>query len=145
MKLAIKLLVLFLIPLVIVSCNDDDDSAPDPNVIFEATLNGTNSVPSNSSTATGSATLTYNMTTKIFTIVVTHSIASPTNGHIHKAAAGETGPPAFAFTSFTSPINLTSEALDAAEEADLNAGLYYVNIHTTEFPGGEIRGQLIKK
>ena len=145
MKLAIKFLVLLLIPLVIVSCNDDDDATPDPNVIFETMLNGANEVPSNASTATGTATLTFNTTTKIFTIVVTHSIASPTNGHIHKAAAGENGPPAFAFTSFTSPINLTSEALDAAQEADLNAGLYYVNIHTTDFPGGEIRGQLVKK
>ena len=76
---------------------------------------------------------------------VTHSIAAPTNGHIHKAAVGENGPPVFPFTSFTSPINFTSGVLDAAQEADLNAGLYYVNIHTGDFPPGEIRGQLIKQ
>jgi len=102
-------------------------------------------VPANSSAATGTAILTFDTDTKVFTITVTHSIASPTNGHIHKAAAGENGPPVFPFTSFSSPINFTSGALDAAQEADLNAGLYYVNIHTSDFPPGEIRGQLIKK
>ena len=147
MKLSIKFLATLFIFSVIVSCNNDDDSSmvTDPNVTFEATLNGTSSVPANASTATGSASLTFNTITKTFTITVTHSIASPTNGHIHKAAVGENGGPVFPFTSFTSPINLTSAALDAAQEADLNAGLYYLNIHTNDFPGGEIRGQLIKK
>ena len=32
-----------------------------------------------------------------------------------------------------------------AQYADLAAGLYYVNIHTARFPGGEIRGQLRKR
>jgi len=145
MKLSIKFLAILFIFSVVISCNNDDDSAPDPNVIFEATLDGASEVPVNTSTATGTATLTYNTTTKIFTITVTHSIATPTNGHIHKAAAGESGPPVFPFTSFTSPISFTSAALDAAQEADLNAGLYYVNIHTDAFPPGEIRGQLIKQ
>jgi hypothetical protein len=34
--------------------------------------------------------------------------------------------------------------LTAAQEADLNAGLNYVNVHTSVFPGGEIRGQIIR-
>ena len=29
--------------------------------------------------------------------------------------------------------------------ADLKAGLYYVNIHTKEYPNGAIRGQLSAK
>jgi hypothetical protein len=33
--------------------------------------------------------------------------------------------------------------LTAAFEAELNAGLWYVNIHTTFRPGGEIRGQVL--
>ena len=32
--------------------------------------------------------------------------------------------------------------LTQAQYGDLAAGLYYVNIHTAQYPGGEIRGQL---
>ena len=32
-----------------------------------------------------------------------------------------------------------------AQYGDLAAGLYYVNIHTARFPGGEIRGQLRRR
>lgn len=130
----------------LISCSKSDPApAPNPNTTFLATLNGASEVPANGSTATGTATLTFNTTTKIFTIAVTHNIATPTNGHIHKAATGVSGPPVFPFSSFTSPIAYTSIALDAAQEADLNANLYYVNIHTAAFGGGEIRGQLIKQ
>ena len=126
------------------SCSKSDP-APNPNVTFLATLNGASEVPANASTATGTATLTFNTTTKIFTISVTHNIAAPTNGHIHKGVVGVSGGVIFGFTSLTSPINYTSVALDATQEADLNANLYYVNIHTAAFAGGEIRGQLIKQ
>lgn len=129
-----------------VSCKKDDTTpTPNPNITFLATLNGANEVPANASTATGSATLTFNTSTKILTITVTHTVGTPTAGHIHKAAAGTNGGVIFGFTSPVSPINYTSIALDAAQEADLNANLYYVNIHTAAFPGGEIRGQLIKQ
>jgi len=145
MKIIIRLLALFTLLSGINSCDKDDDDPPDPNVTFKATLTGAQEVPTNASTATGDATLTFNTTTKVFTVTVTHTIASPTNGHIHKGAVGVSGPPVFPFVSFTSPISYTSAALDATQEADLNAGLYYVNIHTVAFPNGEIRGQLIKQ
>lgn len=145
MKIIIRLLAISTILFGISSCDKDDDTPPDPNVTFKATLTGAQEVPANASTATGDATLTFNTTTKIFTLAVTHTIASPTNGHIHKAAVGVSGGVIFPFASFTSPISYTSPALDATQEADLNAGLYYVNIHTAAFPNGEIRGQLIKQ
>jgi hypothetical protein len=132
-----------------VSCNNDDSATTpvtiDPNITFKATLNGTSEVPTNTSTATGSATLVYNSTTKVFTVNVTHTVTSPSNGHIHKGAVGVNGSPVFPFSTFTSPINYTSGVLDATQEADLYQNLYYVNIHSTTFTGGEIRGQLIKQ
>ncbi len=92
---------------------------------------------------TGTATLKFNNTTKILNITVTHSIAAPTGGHIHNAAMGVNGGVVFPFSNLTSPITYTSVALTSSQEADLKANLYYVNIHTDEFPGGEIRGQLL--
>lgn len=145
MKHLIKILAIIFLFAGIVSCSDDDNPAPNPNVTFKATMNGASESTPNASTATGTATLVFNTTTKIFTITVTHTIAAPTNGHIHKGAIGVSGSPVFPFSSYTSPISYTSVALDAAQEADLNAELYYVNIHSAAFPGGEIRGQLLKQ
>ena len=145
MKIIIRLLAVIIFFSGISSCNNEDDTPPNPNVTFKASLTGAQEVPANASTATGDATLTFNTSTKVFTITVNHTIASPTNGHIHKGAVGVSGGVIFPFASFTSPITYTSAALDATQEADVNAGLYYVNIHTAAFPNGEIRGQLVKQ
>jgi hypothetical protein len=114
------------------------------DMLFKATLSGTNERPNpNLSTATGNATLTLNSETKIFTIVVTHSGMTATAAHIHKGEPTTTGSIVFGFSPVTSPINYTSAALTASQETDLHAGLYYVNVHSSTYPGGEIRGQLI--
>lgn len=118
----------------------------DTNVTFKATINGTSETPPNASTATGTAILTFNTSTKMFDLVVTYSGVTATASHIHKGDMGVAGSVVFGFTApLTSPIKYTSVALDATQEADLNANLYYVNIHSAAFPGGEIRGQLIKQ
>ncbi len=129
------------------SCDKDDDPAvPDPNVRFSATINGANESSPNPSTATGSATATFNKDTKILTVNVTYSGVTATAAHIHKGAVGVSGGVIFGFSSpVTSPINYISPALDAGQEADLMANLYYVNIHSTAYPLGEIRGQLTKQ
>ncbi len=131
-----------------ISCAKEDPTTvyDDPNIVFNANLSGAQEAPTpNASLATGSASLLFNKNTKVLSLYVTHSIGTPTNGHIHKAAAGVAGGVIFGFPSFVSPINYTSVALTAAQEADLMANLYYVNIHTAAFPAGEIRGQLIKQ
>lgn len=74
-------------------------------------------------------------------------IAKPTGAHIHKGAAGAAGP-------VVVPIPTPSEkgatkgctAVGRALIRDIvaNPGAYYVNVHTAEFPGGAIRGQLAK-
>ena len=143
MKLLIRLSTMLLIVFSMVSCGKDDDTVA--NVTYKATLKGTSEVPSNASAAVGLATLTYDPNTKIFSIVVTHNLAAATGGHIHKGATGVSGEVIFPFLSTASPINYTSVALDATQLSDLSAGLYYVNLHTASFPGGEIRGQLIKQ
>ena len=143
MKQLLKIFALIFLTSFVVSCDDDDE--PNQNETYKATLSGANEATPNSSTATGTGTLTFNTITKIFTITVTHTIASPTAGHIHKGAVGISGPVVYPFSSLVSPITITSAALTTEQEADLTAGLFYVNLHSAAFPGGEIRGNLIKQ
>lgn len=131
------------------SCSKSSTTTPDPNITFKATLNAANERPTpNTSTATGSSTLVFNNDTKILTVTTTYTglTGAATGAHIHKGDVTVAGSVIFAFTAVTvSPITYTSIALDATQEADLKAGLYYVNVHTALNAGGEIRGQLIKQ
>jgi hypothetical protein len=121
-------------------------NSPGNTETFKAVINGASETPPNASTATGTATLTYNTDTKIFTIVVNFTGITATISHIHKGDVGVAGNVVFGFTPpITSPINYTSPVLDSGQESDLNSNLYYVNIHSAAFPAGEIRGQLIKQ
>lgn len=138
--------ILFLLFIGVSCSNDDDDPVPTPTptiVTFNATLNGANEVPANDSDATGTATLTYNKTTKIFAIGVIYTGLTPIMGHVHVGAVGVNGPALFTFTDLMSPISYVSPVLTAAQEADLLANKYYVNLHTEAIQSGEIRGQLI--
>ncbi|MDZ7898585.1 MAG: CHRD domain-containing protein [Arcicella sp.] len=98
------------------------------------------------STAQGTVTGKFNNSTKILTLQVTYTGLTPTMWHIHKGAVGVAGPVVLDLgTTFTSPFNFSTSALTAEQEADLKAGLFYVNIHTIAVPSGEIRGQLTVK
>ncbi|HMN29178.1 MAG TPA: CHRD domain-containing protein, partial [Caldilineaceae bacterium] len=74
-------------------------------------------------------------------------IPTTTLAHIHKGLPGVDGPPVFTLTSEEgrlTPARPLSGAvlLDAGQLLDLLTGYYYVNVHTVEKPGGQIRGQL---
>ena len=146
MKKLISLFTALFLLVSLSSCNDDESTPGQSITTFSADmLTGLNEVPTNSSTAMGTAVLKFNNTTKVFTITVTHNVSSITAGHIHKGAAGTNGSVVFPFTTLASPISYTSAALTAEQEADLMANLYYVNLHSSTFAAGEIRGQLLKR
>ena len=77
-----------------------------------------------------------------------------TRAHIHKAAAGVNGPIHWDFLEAGNPVASLADqpsqlrgvarARSAAVLADLLAhpDQYYVNVHSTVFPGGAMRGQL---
>src|SRR5262245_42257709 len=67
---------------------------------------------------------------------------SGTAAHIHKGAVGVPGGIIFPLTGGPTVWTGTTAALTPAQQADLEAGLYYVNVHTIANPNGEIRGQL---
>lgn len=117
--------------------------------VYEATLGGTQEVPPNTSAGTGKAEVQVDTSTYKVKWRVTHSgLSGPaTAAHIHGPAAATAN--AGVVVPFTGDINapaITGEAtLTPAQYADLAAGLYYVNVHTTRNPAGEIRGQLKKR
>ena len=76
---------------------------------------------------------------------VEHDVATTNGAHIHLGAAGVPGAIVFPFSSFTSPISETWDALSFSNVTDLLDSQLYVNIHSDAFPSGEIRGQIEKK
>ena len=140
----LKIFLLITITLV-TSCKKTSVATENFFVAFKASLTGTAETPANASRATGTADASYNKNSKVLTIYITFSGLTATGAHIHKGAAGVPGVVVFNFTNFASPITYSSVALDATQEADLLANLYYVNIHSAAYPNGEIRGQLIRQ
>jgi len=119
-------------------------------------------------TGSGSGTLTLDTTADTLTfnnIVWSGLSADSTASHIHgPAAAGvNTGviyflssPATFTTTgagirsgTISGTMNLTDPTQNgvaypvASQIADLENGLWYINVHSTAFPGGEIRGQIL--
>jgi hypothetical protein len=109
---------------------------------FKADLKGSNEVPPADSAGSGSGDITVDTETKKLTYTVTFSGLSgdATAAHFHgPAAAGENaGPVVDIFGAIASgSADITDQHL-----ADLQAGKWYLNIHTEKFPDGELRGQV---
>jgi hypothetical protein len=116
-----------------------------------AKLTGGQEVPPVPTTATGTASIRLNETRTELTYDITvQGLTSPiVLAHFHRAAAGVNGPVVKTITaSFTGNTatgvwrNTDPEPLTPALVADLFAGNLYVNVHTQNFGGGEIRGQV---
>jgi hypothetical protein len=116
--------------------------------IFEATLSGAQEVPPVTTAATGTAEVSLNNNTNLLTWKVTYMglSAPPTGAHIHgPAAPGQNAGVAIPFANIGAQPVVGQASLTPQQVADLAAGLWYVNIHTSNFPGGEIRGQLRRR
>lgn len=109
-------------------------------------LSGAQEVPPNASTATGKSTVRIGAD-----MMVTGSVdvmgMTPTAAHIHEAAAGSNGPVIVPFAktganSFAPPVGAR---LTESQYASYKAGKLYINVHSAQFPGGEIRLQMMPK
>jgi hypothetical protein len=157
---------------IVAACGSDTDrsttSPPVSNVVtFTAALTGSKENPANTSQGTGTFLATLDTVTGAFTYDVSFQglTSGVTLGHIHGPASPTTNAsPIIDFKSLagaTFTLGATSGAahgsttLNAANQLTslingdslkklMLAGLTYVNIHTTQNGGGEIRAQLTK-
>lgn len=109
--------------------------------LYVATLNGGQVVPPSGSTATGTATLLLSPDKQTARISLNFSGLSTaqTSAHIHGGAlAGENAPVAYQLPngSFTD-----YELTFGTDVMTLVAGMFYIDVHSNNFPNGEIRGQ----
>ena len=113
---------------------------------FHATMNGASEVPPKQTAGTGEALASLDTAKKELTYTVSfENLSGPaTAAHFHgPAAAGANAGVAVPIggKSPTSPVHGTATLTDAQIQ-DLEAGKWYVNVHTAASPGGEIRGQV---
>jgi hypothetical protein len=106
-------------------------------------LGAANEVPPNGSPATGSAVVRFDTVTSTLSWRITFDglIAGETGAHFHNAAAGVNGP-VIVPLPLGSP-KAGSATLTAGQAMALAAGEVYLNIHSSTYPGGEIRGQVL--
>lgn len=127
---------------------------------FRTHLSGQNEVPANASEATGQAIFQLSKDgMELSYKLIVDDISNVTMAHIHLAPVGVNGKPV-AWLYQSSPngpvegilaegvitkenlINdLAGQELSSLIDA-IFEGNTYVNVHTTSFPGGEIRGQI---
>jgi CHRD domain-containing protein/PEP-CTERM motif-containing protein len=118
-------------------------------------LSGANENPANTSPAIGSGTLNLNADNSL-TYNITYSGLTGTwsANHIHgPGGVGPTGVHTNAPVIFTlnhtpttptsGTLSGTTAALNSTQLSWLNSQYLYVNIHSSTFPGGEIRGQIL--
>ena len=142
-------------------------SATEDTELFQTTLAGSNEVPANGSAASGACGLQIDGDRVLYSIE-THGLSNIIGAHIHVQAAGANGPirvvfiPSLTSASVILPASeaitgrdgiLTSGSFGPGDVrtisyeqllTDIRAGNTYCNIHTTRFPGGEIRGQFAR-
>lgn len=114
---------------------------------FKADLKGAEEVPPVTTSAKGTAEVTYDTAGKTVTYKVTSSgLSGPaTAAHFHgPAEAGKNAGVAVPLAGKTPGEYEGSATLTDAQAADLTAGRWYVNVHTATNPNGEIRGQVTK-
>ncbi|HLJ95841.1 MAG TPA: CHRD domain-containing protein, partial [Gemmataceae bacterium] len=126
-----------------------------PTPLFTANLNGAQQVPPTNSHATGAASILVNSGQQTITFSGSFSglQGQPTAFELHEASAGSTGP--LAKDANGNNIQLTNlphatSGTAGAQTFSINgtflnqlvAGKFYVELSTTAFSSGEIRGQL---
>ena len=112
-------------------------------MLFRTTLSGANEVPPRETPAFGTGQAMLDLDSKMFMFNYTFDnlVAPQTAAHIHVAPPGVNGP-----VLYPLPMGSPSSFMKMLTDLDveqLTSGLWYVNVHSTTYPAGEIRGQFV--
>lgn len=113
------------------------------SVNLRSMLRGSHEVPIVPTAATGTGVFVLTSTGLEYDIQFQNLGSSFTAAHFHRGAAGVNGPVMREITfSGTSAVGTWTNLTNEERNAILN-GEVYVNIHSANYPNGEIRGQLV--
>ncbi|MGG7034102.1 MAG: CHRD domain-containing protein [Flavobacterium sp.] len=146
MKRFFRTLVIFVILLGMVSCNNNDDVILSTSEeVYYATLTGQNQVPANNSKALGRAILKYNNDTKSFVVTIYYTDINLTGASIHRLSDGLTGSLLYDLSIDAIPIVFSRTDLSSFEEVDLKREQFCIVMTSVEYPNGEIWGRFTRK
>jgi len=146
--------MLLLTVLVLSGCKKDEAEEPVSLIKkVNVTLSGAQEVPAVVTNGTGTAEISYDPTMKMISYKINwqlgNSAATTTNMHFHGSENGSdavSSPVAIGITGFapgsTGSTSGMTVALTSAQEAQLLAGKWYINIHSSTVPSGELRGNI---
>ena len=132
---------------------DEEPVAVDPLKRVTVMFSGAQEVPAVTTTGTGTAKLIFDPSLKTINYNITWTLgsaaATTANMHFHGAEDGsdlKSSGVALGITGFstanTGTISGTTIALTDAQVAQLLAGKWYLNIHSSTVPSGELRGNI---
>lgn len=113
---------------------------------YDVQLEGEQEVPMVRTEQSAMASLTINETDMTVTAEMDLSdVTGVTAAHIHAGEVGNNGSAIFGFSDANSDDIwlIESEGITQSQYGDLLAGNWYVNVHTDNFPDGELRGQVL--
>lgn len=124
-------------------------TTPGQTLYFTGRIQGAQEVPPNGSLATGAVKALLDQGTGMVYLTGTFSglVAPATASHLHAAAPNNNGPvfQNLVVTAATSGTIHVAAVVAPANQTSMATGFSYVNIHNANFPGGEIRGQLVRQ
>lgn len=152
-SILLSVTALLAVGLMLASCIDEENpTITSPVTKLGATLSGSAEKPnSTTSTATGTFVGNLNESTRVLSYTVTYSgtfTSALSGGHIHRINPNSTtgtGGIEIPFASLTSPITGSFTLANQNRVDSLKNGFYYTNLHTANYPGGEIRGDIKKQ
>jgi hypothetical protein len=148
-----KLIFTIILLTVLAGCKKEEEEPVSLIKTATVLLSGAQEVPAVTTNGTGTAEISYDPTMKMITYKITWQLGLPTatttNMHFHGSETGSdlvSSGVALGITGFATGssgvLNGMTVALTDVQAAQLLAGKWYVNIHSSTVGSGELRGNI---